>query len=266
MQPVASLPEVHSTGVTRRRVLGVNFLVGQPDAVVREIQAHGGCVVVPAASALVGLQEDPGYRDALVRADFAITDSGGMVLAWLLCHREKLTRVSGLRYLQHLLKVPALHQPGAVFLILPSEAARDKALAWLPQHGIPVTADDCYVAPFYGRNPIDDPRLLGLLAQRRPANIIVGIGGGVQERLGMYLRDGLGYVPAIHCIGAALGFLTGDQKPIPDLVDRLYLGWLLRWCVQPRAHAGRVKKSFRLPGLIARYGATLPPLLTDSAR
>lgn len=263
MQTLASIPAARATGITSRTVLGVHFLVGQPDAVVREIQAHGGCVVVPAASALVGLQDDPGYRDALVRADFAITDSGGMVLAWLLFRREKLARVSGLRYLQHLLKVPALHQSGSVFLILPSEAARDKALAWLPANGIPVTAADCYIAPFYGRKPIDDPGLLELLARRRPTNIIVGIGGGVQERLGMYLRDHLDYVPAIHCIGAALGFLTGDQKPIPDLVDRLYLGWLLRWCVQPRAHAARVRKSFRLPGMIARYGEKLPHLLTE---
>ncbi len=247
-------------GTFRRKVLGIDFLVGEPDALVHEIQERGGYVVVPAASALVGLEENPGYREALVRADFAITDSGGMVLAWLLTHREKLTRVSGLRYLQHFLQLSAVRNPGAVFLILPSASAQAKALAWLPKNGVPVTAEDCYIAPFYGRKPIDDPALLKILDERRPANVIVGIGGGTQERLGMYLRDRLAYRPVIHCIGAALGFLTGDQTPIPKVVDRLYLGWLLRWITQPRGHTARVWKSFRLPGMVARYGADLPPL------
>lgn len=39
---------------------------------------------------------------------------------------------------------------------------------------------------------------------------------------------------AIHCIGAALGFLTGDQVHIPNWADKVYLGWLLRSLAQPR--------------------------------
>ena len=34
--------------------------------------------------------------------------------------------------------------------------------------------------------------------------------------------------PAIHCIGAALGFLTGDQVRIPHWADQWILGWLFR--------------------------------------
>ncbi len=62
------------------------------------------------------------------------------------------------------------------------------------------------------------------------------------------------------CVGAALGFLTGDQKPIPYWADRLYLGWLLRLVRQPKVFAKRFLRAFELPWLIWKYGKNLPPL------
>jgi UDP-N-acetyl-D-mannosaminuronic acid transferase (WecB/TagA/CpsF family) len=67
---------------------------------------------------------------------------------------------------------------------------------------------------------------------------------------------------AIHCIGAALGFLTGDQRPIPDWADRLYAGWLLRLARNPRLYFRRFWVAHELPALILRYGEKLPPLKT----
>jgi UDP-N-acetyl-D-mannosaminuronic acid transferase (WecB/TagA/CpsF family) len=105
---------------------------------------------------------------------------------------------------------------------------------------------------------IEDPALIAIIEQRKPKHIIVGIGGGTQEKLGFYLREHLSYRPAIHCIGAALAFLTGDQKPIPMWADRLYLGWFLRLARAPRRYARRFSPAFRLPGMIWRYGSELP--------
>ena len=51
---------------------------------------------------------------------------------------------------------------------------------------------------------------------------MIAIGGGIQDKLGQYLLEHLDYRPAIHCIGAALGFLTGDQVRIPDWADKYY--------------------------------------------
>jgi N-acetylglucosaminyldiphosphoundecaprenol N-acetyl-beta-D-mannosaminyltransferase len=107
---------------------------------------------------------------------------------------------------------------------------------------------------------VEDPNLVSILESRKPKHIIVGISGGTQEKLGLYLREHLSYRPAIHCIGAALAFLTGDQKPIPMWADRLYLGWFLRLARAPRRYARRFSRAFALPGMIARYGEDLPPL------
>ncbi|HEY4283867.1 MAG TPA: WecB/TagA/CpsF family glycosyltransferase, partial [Chthoniobacterales bacterium] len=82
--------------------------------------------------------------------------------------------------------------------------------------------------------------------------------------LGIHLRNNLPYRPAIHCIGAALGFLTGDQVSIPPWADRLYLGWVFRLFAQPRIFIPRLTRSAVLPWLIARNGTELPALKTGT--
>jgi UDP-N-acetyl-D-mannosaminuronic acid transferase (WecB/TagA/CpsF family) len=107
---------------------------------------------------------------------------------------------------------------------------------------------------------LEDRALVAILEARKPKHVIIGIGGGVQEKLGFYLREHLSYRPAIHCIGAALAFLTGDQKPIPMWADRIYLGWFLRLARAPHQYARRFSSAFRLPGMIWRYGSEMPPV------
>ena len=46
------------------------------------MRSKGGLLVVPAAPALKDLDRSPDYRDALLNADLAITDSAFMVLIW----------------------------------------------------------------------------------------------------------------------------------------------------------------------------------------
>jgi UDP-N-acetyl-D-mannosaminuronic acid transferase (WecB/TagA/CpsF family) len=70
----------------------------------------------------------------------------------------------------------------------------------------------------------------------------------------------LDYRPAIHCIGAALGFLTGDQVRIPDWADRFYAGWFFRSLAQPRVFIPRFWSARKLPWLIWKYRDRLPPM------
>lgn len=240
-----------------RRILGVRFFVGSPEDAVA-IGLRGGLVVVPAAPALIELERDATYRDALVNADLAITDSGFMVLIWRFLRREKLERVSGLEYLRLLLQKPVLREPGSTLWIMPTPGARDRNLRWLQDQGYPVSESDCYLAPMYPAGPIHDPALLARLAASRPKHIVVGLGGGVQERLGLHLRQSLDYKPGIHCIGAAIGFLTGDQVNIPPWADYLFLGWFFRCLSQPAKFVPRYWKAKRLVGLMWRYGEQLP--------
>jgi len=242
-----------------QRILGVRFFTGSARQAV-QIGLAGGLVVVPAAPALIELGQDQFYREALLGSDLAITDSGLMVLVWRILHRKKLIRVSGLEYLRLLLADPCLRKPGNVVWVMPTARARDQNLAWLRNSGFPFTEDDCYLAPIYPSGAIDDPLLLKWLADREPKHIIIGLGGGTQERLGFYLRNHLSYRLGIHCIGAAIGFLSGEQVNIPTWADYLFLGWLFRCVYEPGKFIPRYWRAKKLVSIMLRYGENMPPL------
>jgi UDP-N-acetyl-D-mannosaminuronic acid transferase (WecB/TagA/CpsF family) len=74
------------------------------------------------------------------------------------------------------------------------------------------------------------------------------------------LLDRLDYSPAVHCIGAAIGFLTGDQVRIPNWADRIFLGWLFRSLAQPKTFVPRFWSARNLPWLMWKYREQLPPM------
>jgi UDP-N-acetyl-D-mannosaminuronic acid transferase (WecB/TagA/CpsF family) len=178
---------------------------------------------------------------------------------WRLLRGEKVRRISGLKYLKQLLATLKSEGTSDVFWLLPSEPACEKLLDWSRREGLVVEVTNCYVAPRYGLE-VEDRHLIALVEERRPRHVVIAIGSGPQEKLGYYLRENLSYRPAIHCTGAALGFITGEQITIPALADRFYLGWLLRLFSQPRIFIPRLSHAVELPWLVWKYGENLPPL------
>ena len=242
-----------------RQILGIRFFNGSVDEAVALMFRDGGFVVAPSGTCFARLREDEAYRRALLGADVAIADSGLMVVIWRLLRRENVQRISGLKYLKHLLGKLKGEGNTTVLWVLPSESARQKLLDWSRREAFSVKTENCYVPPWYGPE-VEDRNLLVLVEQDRPAHVVIAIGSGAQEKLGYYLRENLSYRPAIHCIGGALGFVTGDQVSIPDWADRFYLGWLWRLVTQPSVFIPRLSRAVELPWLIWKYGEKSPPL------
>src|SRR5438034_9256338 len=242
-----------------RQILGISFFNGDVDDVLASMERRGGFLIAPSGTCFARLREDEVYRRAVLAADLAIADSGLMVLLWRLLRRKKIGRISGLKYLNHLLRKVKGEGAREIFWVLPSERARQKLFRWSRREPFPIASKNCYVAPRYGLE-IEDRNLLSLLEQNRPSHVIIAIGSGAQENLGYHLRENLSYRPAIHCTGAALGFITGDQIAIPDWVDPLYLGWLWRLVAQPSIFIPRLSRALELPWLIWKYGEKLPPM------
>lgn len=240
-----------------QRILGVRFFVGSAQQAIDEICRSGGVVVVPAAPALKNLTHDPRYREALLGADFAIADSALMVMMWNLIQRDRIPKLSGLKYLRTLIKQSCFREPNVSFWVMPTLASARRNVAWLSRNGIPVANEDVYLAPMYG-STIDDEELLRRLEERRPNHIVLGVGGGTQERLGLYLKEHLSYNPAIHCVGAAIAFLSGDQVRIPVWVDAVGLGWLWRTASNPKRFGVRYWDARHLAPLMLRYKDRLP--------
>jgi UDP-N-acetyl-D-mannosaminuronic acid transferase (WecB/TagA/CpsF family) len=235
------------------RILGIDFFDGTVAQAVDEALAGRGLIVAPSGTCFTRLQRDEVYRRAITEADLVLPDSGLMVLLWRLLRGRRLQRISGLAYLKELFDRREFRADRSVLWVLPNEPARDQTLAWLQDHGFLATADDCYIAPIYGSN-VEDPGLLQRVQSSQPRHVVIALSGGVQEKLGSYLHEGAVHRSALHCIGAALGFITGYQVAIPDWADRLYLGWLIRLLSNPRRFFPRALSAFALPWLIWKYG------------
>ena len=241
------------------RILGIDFFHGSARAAVERMQP-GGLLVVPAAPALKDLDRRPEYREALLAADMALTDSAFMVILWNYLQRDKVRRLSGLEYLRELLAHVDVRRPGNTLWVMAGPTSAAINLGWLRGEGVEVPEECVYLAPMYGA-PLEDPVLLERLDRLRPQHVIVTIGGGTQERLGLYLRRTLSYLPAIHCIGAAIAFLSGDQVQIPMWADRLYMGWLFRSISEPKRYVPRYWDARKLARLMVRYRDQLPDLI-----
>lgn len=241
-----------------QQILGIHFFNGDVTEAVALMFERGGFLVAPSGTCFARLREDNTYRRAVLAADLAIPDSGFMVVIWRFSQHKNIRRISGLKYIKCLLG--KLNGEGTkVFWVLPNERARQKLFDWSRRESFLINRKNCYVAPRYSSD-VEDRNLLALIGQNRSVHVIVAIGSGAQEKLGYYLRENLSYRPAIHCIGAALGFVTGDQRTIPDWVDRFYLGWLWRLVAEPRIFIPRLSRALELPWLIWKYREKLPPV------
>ncbi len=240
-----------------RTILGIRFFMGSASQAIQRIRL-GGLLVVPAAPALKDIDTNASYREALVNADLAIPDSAYMVMIWNRLQHDSIRRLSGLEYLCELLKQPDVCQPGNTLWIMASPASARRNISWLAEQGINVPEACVYTAPKYGHETIKDVELLERIERLRPRHVILTLGGGTQERVGLSIKRSLSFLPAIHCIGAAIAFLSGDQVRIPMWADHIYLGWLYRSVSEPRRYLPRYWNARRLLYLLVRYRERLP--------
>jgi UDP-N-acetyl-D-mannosaminuronic acid transferase (WecB/TagA/CpsF family) len=240
------------------KVLGIRFYCGQLGPLLDRAES-AGLVVAPSAPVLADVSDDA-HWNALQAADVAITDSGFLILLWGLMRGRLLPRITGLRFLRELIRRPELRRKGSSFWIMPSEEEGIANIGWLERQGIDVGIEDWMVAPAYPRGPLSDGELLATLERRRPTFIFINLGGGVQERLGHFLKQRLSWRPTIVCTGAAIAFFSGQQASIPSWADRVALGWLFRVVGNPRRFIPRYWRALSLAGIVWRNGPNPPEI------
>jgi N-acetylglucosaminyldiphosphoundecaprenol N-acetyl-beta-D-mannosaminyltransferase len=241
-----------------KKILGVNFFTGDMPALLK-VTAGGGLIVVPSAPVLADLSSDLAHCEAVQKSDVAIVDSGLLVLIWLAAKGRKLERISGLKFIRGLLELPAFCVAGETFWVMPSQADMTSNLKWLRANGCAVPDENTYLAPVYPKKGhLEDEELLASIERLKPPFVILNLGGGVQERLGYYLRENLSYKPAIICTGAAIAFLSGQQVAVPGWADKAMLGWLLRCLSSPKKFVPRYWRARRLVAMVLKHGADSP--------
>ena len=221
---------------------GIKFYNYSFTKIVSKID-KGGYLVAPAASALSNINNNKKYHEALKKSDIAIFDSGFFCILLRIFKGTKIDKLSGYLFLKKFLNMN--FKKKTKFLTI-DPTAIDAKLNKLYLRSKNIKNVKCYIAPQFKHSNIRDQKLIKLIKKYKPKYIIINIGGEVQEILGMYIKNNINYKTSIICTGAAIAFLTKKQAPINDVIDKFYLGWLIRIMFNPKKSLLRTIKSLGL--------------------
>ena len=223
----------------RFKFKGINFFSGNFNEVKKQFD-KGGVLVAPAASALAEIKKKNNYYKALKSSDIAILDSGFFCILIRLFKNYNVIKLSGFLFLRRFL----LQYKNNKKLLLINPSIKENKINSKYLKSLGIRNFKTYISPIYKK--IEDKKLIKIINKFKPHYIMINLGGGVQEILGIYIKKNIKFKTSIMCTGAAIAFLTGEQAPINKYVDRAYLGWLVRFLWNPKKYYKRTLKSFSL--------------------
>lgn len=201
----------------------------------------GGYLVAPAASSLSKIYSNSQYYIALKNSNVAIFDSGFFCILLFLFRGTKVKKFSGYLFLKKLINIELKNKK-----ILSIDPSKKESFLNKKYYREKKIKSYSYIAPFYKKN-FYDVKLFKLIKQINVDYIIINIAGEKQEVLAYEINKKLKKRKLkIICTGAAIGFLTGSQAKINDLIDRFFLGWFYRLLANPRIFYKRIIDSFKL--------------------
>jgi len=239
---------------------GVSFWNGGIETLTERIFATGGDVLVPSAPAFAKILDDTEYHTAIREGNYVILDSGVVAFLCLLKYRRAVSRISGLRLIQHLFLGEGRQaiEGAHILWIIPDEQEEKRIEDWIARNPLPLGRQSFYVAPRYRETAdFSDQSLVDRIAATCPDVVILCIGGGIQEKLAWRMKKLIQRTPPILCTGAAISFLTGSQAHIPTWVDRACMGWLWRTIDEPKKFGARYGAAlWNLPKMLLQYRRT----------
>ena len=190
-----------------------------------------GLFVFPSGPTLATIEKSNKYHNSLQRADFVFFDSGFFVILLKIFKDIRVYKFSGFRFLFLFFEYIKKNKKKKIFCIDPNINFSKSNKRYIKKLGVKKVYN--YLAPKYNLKNLSDKNLVNKINKFNPDYLIINIGGGTQEILGLYLKKNLKIKTTILCTGAAISFLTRDQAPINNFIDKYYLGWLIRLIFNP---------------------------------
>jgi len=207
--------------------------VGQVKEFIKSGQPH--LITTPNPEIIVTSQTDQELKEIINHSALRVPDGISMVVVSKILGHPLKERVSGIDLMLRLMALSG--QEGyRVFLVGSAQGVAEQAATNLKNkyHTNIVGILD----GFFG----DDSSAVKKIKEAKPDLLLVGLGGGKQERwLNRHLKE-LG-VPVAMTIGGSLDVISGLKKRAPQWTQTLYIEWLYRLVTEPR----RWKRQLALP-------------------
>jgi len=203
-----------------------------------------GYYTFPSAPGLASILENKKYHKSLINSDLVFFDSGFFVILLKFFKNINVIKFSGFKFLQLFFKYLKKNNKKIIFCIDPNKKFSISNKKYL--ENLKIKKVYSYVAPHYNSQNIKDSKLVKIINTIKPDFVLNNLGGGTQEILALYLKKKMKIKSTILCTGGAISFFTGDQAPINNLVDRIYMGWFLRLIYNPSIFIKRYLQALKL--------------------
>ena len=190
-----------------------------------------GLYTFPSGPGIASIDTSTEYYNSLKKADLVFFDSGFFILLLKILKNINVKKFSGYKFLRLFFIYLKSNDKKIIFSIDPNKKFSRANKLYLKNLGLKKSYH--YLAPNFDSNNVLDKKLLKKIIKAKPDFIMINIGGGIQEILGLFLKQNLKSKVTIICTGGAISFFTGDQAPINDLIDKLFLGWIVRLVFNP---------------------------------
>jgi N-acetylglucosaminyldiphosphoundecaprenol N-acetyl-beta-D-mannosaminyltransferase len=230
------------------KFLSINILF------LKKVIKKKGLFVFPSGPGLSELKVNSNYHKSLINSDYVFFDSGFFVLLLRFFKNINVQKLSGYKFLNFYFDYLKINKK-KIFSIDPNKELSNSYRLFFKKK-IKIKSFH-YIAPKYNLRIKINKNLIKRIHDSKAKEIIINIGGGTQEILGYYLSKKLNKKYKIVCTGAAIAFFTGDQSPINNNIDKLYLGWLFRIIYNPKIFLPRYLSAFKLIFLFIRKKNTI---------
>ena len=216
----------------------------------KKIIKKKGLFLFPSGPGLSSIEKEIPYLKALKNADYNFFDSGYFVLLLEYFKKINVNKFSGYLFIKLFLEYIKKNNNKKLFLVDPNIRLSVSNTKLFNKIGVSKKNINNYIAPHYDSKSISDKKLLNIVKNIKPDYILLNIGGGTQEILGLYIKKNINFKCTIMCTGAAISFFTGDQAPINVFFDKIYLGWLIRIIFNPSVFLPRYLKTLKLINIV----------------
>ena len=196
-------------------------------------------LVTPNPEIVLSAQKDEEFRAILNRADIAIPDGFGLILASYYLKTPLGDRITGVDLMLEICKIGE-DKGKSVYLLGGEKGIAEKTAKVLIDKFPKIKIVGAESGGKIEKENLKDENLLKKISEKNPDIIFVALGGGKQEK---WIDANLKNLPSVKLamgIGGAFDFISGKIKRAPLVMRKLGLEWLFRLFLEPR----RIKRIF----------------------
>ncbi len=191
-------------------------------------------ITTPNPEIILHASRRPEYRDVLNKADLALPDGAGLLLASIMIGQPLKERVSGSDMVPEICYLARERGLKVALLGGRDKIAAEKAAAAMREWGNEIV----YASHGVPKNEWDDKakhdKILDELRAAGPALVFVGFGHPKQE---IWIDEYRSRLPSVRLFlgcGGALDFISGSISRAPGIMRKLGLEWLWRLVLEPK--------------------------------